>query len=408
MGERGVFEQVGENERLPWPTLVGAWLGVGITPALFMAGGALVIGLSMSLVFMAAVLGSLGLLCIMVIQGKIGKDTGYSTHIIATSSLGEVGSRVICAGLITLLTIGWYGIEGGMGGLGFAKLLTLPLQPGIVIYSIAIVAAAAMGIRAVGWISLVSGIATIGFAAYGLSIVANTIGFSQVFSATPPEPFNVLFGISLVMGFAATFTLRINDFTRWNRSSKDIAKCSFVGLAAPSAATIAIGAILSVTAKTWNLADVLEALGMPQLAYSFLAVGFLAVDLGMIYSLGLSVAMLTKLNRRKVTIIVGVIGTIVAASGFWQYFMGWLKFLGIAPPALIGVIISDYYLVRHRSFSSQSKVNPAGVIAFLLGSLASYVSTIAYWGVPFLNAFFTGMVTYYLLSKALSHKTASK
>jgi cytosine permease len=52
---------------------------------------------------------------------------------------------------------------------------------------------------------------------------------------------------------------------------------------------------------------------------------------------------------RVLTLILGVIGTLVAVLGAWHYFVNWLVLLGVLVPPLGAVLIADQIILGKRN-----------------------------------------------------------
>lgn len=89
-------------------------------------------------------------------------------------------------------------------------------------------------------------------------------------------------------------------------------------------------------------------------AVAILAVLLLFLNLGSVCSHCLyngAVGWSNLLNKkmRLTAFVLGMIGTVLALSGAWNYFITWLNILGIIVPPIGAIIICDQLLVRKKA-----------------------------------------------------------
>ncbi len=75
------------------------------------------------------------------------------------------------------------------------------------------------------------------------------------------------------------------------------------------------------------------------------------------------------------TLVAGLIGTIIAATGIIFKFQSFLSFLGIAVPAIAGIMWCEYYFIQGRTYKHREGINWIAVISWLIGFAASYYSS---------------------------------
>lgn len=86
-----------------------------------------------------------------------------------------------------------------------------------------------------------------------------------------------------------------------------------------------------------------------------------------------------KVKRKKIVLIVGTVGTILGALGFYQmFFADFITVLGAAFVPLAGPIIADYYFLRSSEYTTrnvtlQPILHLPGVISFLIGATCGIV-----------------------------------
>jgi cytosine permease len=120
-----------------------------------------------------------------------------------------------------------------------------------------------------------------------------------------------------------------------------------------------------------------------------------------------------RYNRALITVVVGVLGTVLSAAGILGKFVGFLTLLGVAVPPIAGIMVVDYYLLRrHRDRLEESahdgalpprqeQFNPVTLIVWLVASVVGYVSEERF-GIPALNSLLCAAMLYYAVMKGLA------
>lgn len=250
-----------------------------------------------------------------------------------------------------------------------------------------------------------------------------------------------LLWLTAMVGFWATMSISIADITRYAASQKDQISGQFIGLPATMMLYSFIG-IFVTSAAVINFSDILIADDAPWDPVSLIS-KFKSPIVVIIAQLFMLVATLStniaanviapantfsnlfpkKISFRMGGIITGIIGIIIAPWWLLNEISGFLLFVsGLLGPVL-GILITDYFLIRHKyivlaDLYKESGIysykntgfNSAAIIALFFGV---FLALIGYW-VPTLNflytlSWFTGFIIsssiYYLLMKnKIEHK----
>jgi cytosine permease len=259
------------------------------------------------------------------------------------------------------MMFGWFAVNVGVAGAATGQLLGVPERVGMVVFAAGMLAITWRGIGALSWAALATATATVVLAAWGLHLAAARHGLTITSPRTATQPTSILAGASLVVGFGAAFALRTPDFTYALQRRRQVLWCGLVGLLAPIIAFGIAGATLLAAAGTWNLADVLTALGSPTPAYLFLAVGFAGSVMTNLYSGALSLSdAVPAIPHHVGLVVVAVGGTAAAASGFADHMIGYLVVMAIAAPSL-GVLC---LIAWRRQPDRGRRWRPAGIVAW--------------------------------------------
>jgi len=90
-----------------------------------------------------------------------------------------------------------------------------------------------------------------------------------------------------------------------------------------------------------------------------------------------------NVQRRKLVLIAGIVGTILGSLAFYQiFFADFITVLGAAAPPLAGPILADYFIIKKQNyvieeFDKQPPYRVTGVVSFLIGGFLGLV--FQYW-----------------------------
>lgn len=317
-----------------WIRRVGPWVGIGTSPAALMMGGGLAEGLEGGELVVVLVLGAAALVAVAVVQGMLGQRRHAGLSLLAAGPLGGEGSRLVASVAMLGMMVGWFGVNVGVAGVAAARLLHVPDPLGMLLVAGVALATVWGGVGSLSWGALGAGVATAILAAWGLHLAAGAHGLALTSPRTATDPMGPVAGASLVLGFGAAFALRTPDFTRDLSRQRQVLWCGLAGLGVPLVAFGLAGAALQAAAGTWDLADVLRALGSPGLAYLFVALGFFGSVMTNIYSGALALGAATGLGHRRAMVAVCAVGWALAASGFRDEMLRYLVGMAILAPGL--------------------------------------------------------------------------
>jgi nucleobase:cation symporter-1, NCS1 family len=359
----------------------------------------------------------------MILNAHAGTKYGIPFPVYCRASFGTLGAN-IPALLRALVACGWFGIQAWIGGDAIYKILAVfipSIAGGAVLPVLGISMAQFLCFLffwAINIYVIYRGIDTIRFLlnikaplliALGLLLLwwawSKAGGFGPMFAQPsvfdPGQPkagqfwgyfFPALTGM---IGFWATLSLNIPDFSRYAKSQRDqvlgqviglpttMALYSFIGVAVTSATVVIFGQTL------WNPVDVLTRFNSPTVlvvAMVSLCVATLATNIAAnVVSPANDFAHLAprRISFRTGGYITGVIGVVMMP---WKliadptgYIFTWL----IAYSALLGpiggILICDYFVLRRTRLNAiqlylrdgeyfyQSGFNPVAIAALLLG-----------------------------------------
>lgn len=125
-----------------------------------------------------------------------------------------------------------------------------------------------------------------------------------------------------------------------------------------------------------------------------------------------------RFDRRYLTWVIGILGTIASMLGILDNFVGFLIYLGIAIPPVAGIMVVDYYLLKRdrRELDTTraagelptlcEAVNPITLVVWAIAVVVGWLSSaLGPWdtdfGVPALNSLLVSGVLYWMMMMLL-------
>lgn len=244
----------------------------------------------------------------------------------------------------------------------------------------------------------------------------------------PVTPIPFVSGVSLVVATFAIGGAISGDYCRYAKNRADVIKSSVIGVLPSGLMILMVGAIMSVVTGEYDISVVLAKIGVPVIGLVALVLATWTTNVTNAYSGGLSLSNLLGAGEKRFvasTAIAGFLGTILAIFGILDKFQAFLSLLSAFVPALVGVVIADYWLLgggKKENFRIREGFHIIGIIAFTAGALIACITggTFASFpaltaAAPFLNIpFFIGplngiavsIVLYLVLSKIAPQNVA--
>lgn len=389
-------------------------------PTYLLASGMIAGGMSWKQALFTVFLGNVLVLIPMLLNAHAGTRYGIPFPVFARASFGVLGANVPAI-LRALVACGWFGIQTWIGGQAINAML-IALAPGwqhfqygpAICFGFFWLLNVLVILRGIETIRFLQGVSAPFLLLIGLALLLWAKGKAGGFGpmlATPSKFHN--FGeffrffipsLTGVVGFWATVSLNIPDFTRYARSQRDqmlgqalglpatMTFYSFIGIAVTSATLIIFGQAL------WNPVDVLSRLGNP-LAVVVAMIALLMATLNVnVAANAVSPANdFSNLSPRRISFRTGGLITCVMGivmqpwklmSSYGSYIFGWLVgYSGFLGP-IAGVLICDYFVIRHKNLSPQDLYQRGGRYEYSHGVNWQAVAALAAGaGVAFVGLF---------------------
>ncbi len=219
-------------------------------------------------------------------------------------------------------------------------------------------------------------------------------------------------GGGMAVGLFAFGGATAADVSRFCRNRRDAVLSSIVGVLPTSMVAIATGGALALVTGESDIAILLNSAGLPIMAIVTLVLSAWAVNAGNVFSAGINFSVLLGRTEgsgsKAITAVAGVVGTALAVAGILDAFSTFLSVLSACGPALAGVLIADYWIVRRGDparMAAAQGVSAAGLTAFLAGLAVGMVTGGTFAGIPVLSAldlpFFIGPVNGLVVAMAV-------
>ncbi len=372
-----------EPARRHWGTYnyAALWVSMSVNILTYMlAGGLIQGGMDWKQAVGTIFLGNAIVLAPMLLNSHPGTQYGIPFPVLARSSFGVLGANVPAV-LRAIVACGWFGIQTWIGGEAINTLLTahwpawksVPYAAAVCFLAfwainLAVVLAGIESIRFLQGISapvlLGVGVLLLGWA------YTNAGGFGPMLAA--PSKFNnsaeflkfLVPALNGAVGFWATVSLNIPDFTRFARSQREQALgqaialaptmtlYSFIGVAVTSATVVIYGSAI------WDPVQLLSRFDSP-LAVTVSVFAILLATLNV--NIGANVVSpandFSNLSPRRISFKTGGVITCFAGIAMmpWKlladyrtYIIGWLGGYAAVLGPVAGIMICDYWLIRRR------------------------------------------------------------
>ena len=439
--------------RRTWRTYnyAALWISMSVNiPTYMLASGMIAGGMNWKQALFTVFLGNVLVLIPMLLNAHAGAAYGIPFPVFARASFGVLGANVPAI-LRALVACGWFGIQTWIGGEAInAMLVALAPTWAHVAYGPAICFLAfwllnvLVILRGIETIRYLQGISAPFLLLIGLALLlwarGKAGGFGPMLS-TPSkfQTFGEFFrffipSLTGVVGFWATVSLNIPDFTRYARSQRDqmigqalglpatMTFYSFIGIAVTSATLIIFGQAL------WDPVAVLSRLGNPlAVVIAMLALLMATLNVNVAANVVSPANDFSNLSPRRISFRTGGLITCFVGiamqpwklmANYGSYIFGWLVgYSGFLGP-IAGVLICDYFVVRKKVLIAQDLylrdgrheysrgVHWQAIAALLAGAAVAFIGLL----VPALRilynyAWFVGFAVSFLAYFALTRAT---
>lgn len=380
--------------------IASLWVGMSVCiPTYMLAASMIDAGMTWWQALLAILIGNAIVLVPLVINAHAGTRYGIPFPVYARASFGTLGAHIPSL-LRSVVACGWFGIQTWIGGLAINGLLEIAWPAwgnlgggwtfmghglgqyvGFVIFWLINLYFVWAGTESIKWLETLSapflvtlGIALLVWAFRQVGGVGEMLAGSAALAGSGPEPglgrwIFALFlpWVTAMVGYWATLSLNIPDFTRYARSQRDQAVgqavgllttmplFAFVGVAVTSATVVLYGEAI------WNPVDLITRVTTDD---GRALLGIVAMGAIIVATLSTNIAAnvvapansFANLSPQRITfrtggLVAGLIGIAIFPWKLLDMYQGWLITYSGLLGAVGGVIICDYLVLRRCRLS---------------------------------------------------------
>jgi cytosine permease len=407
--------RVPRSARYSWWSVAVQRFGQVSALSQFLLGSTLGFGMSFWTAFWAFTLGAVILEIVSIGVGIIGAREGLQTSLLTRwTGFGHGGSAVV--GLaIGISLIGWFGIQSGVSAAGLVSLVGgLPEWLWSLLFGLAVTFIVLWGFASMKWVAYVTVPAFLLLVAWsiGSELLAHDVG--ALIASPPPGPeLTLLQGTTLVAGGFIVGAVITPDMTRFNRNDGDVVKQTVLGFTLGEYLIGMSGVLLAHAIRSDDVITIVTS-SVGWVGTLVIILGTLKINDWNLYSSGLGLVnfvgtvMGRRVNRAVATLCLGIVGSVLAAVGILESFIGFLTVLGVAFPPIAGIMVAEYFVVRtwrgdleaSRAEGKLPDSAPTWVPATLVVWLAAaLLGGLVSWGLPSINSLVAAFVLYVAAGK---------
>lgn len=385
--------------------IAAIWIGMAVCIPTYMLAASLIDqGMNWWQALLTILLGNMIVLIPMILNAHVGTKYGIPLPVFLRLNFGIDGA-VLAALLRGLVACGWFGIQTWIGGAAIYQML-VALFPSV---ASAPYLGDFMGINLAQFASfiffwainmyiifkgiesikkletyaapflLLIGVAMLIWAWWTVGSMGEILAASYTLSSNTDVNFWAIFWPSLtaMVGFWATLSLNIPDFTRYAKSQKDqilgqaiglpgtMALYSFIGIAVTSATVLIFGEAI------WDPVELLGRFESPVVVIiSMIGLVIATLSTNIAANVVAPANSFSNILPKKISFkmggyITGIIGILIFP---WKlmadpegYIFTWLIAYSALLGALAGIMICDYYLIRKTKLNLAELFNKDGI-----------------------------------------------
>lgn len=388
-------------------------VGALATISQFILGASLGYGMTFWQAFWATMFGSVILQVISFLLGYAGAREGLSTSLLSRwTGFGKHGSSIIGA-VIAISCIGWFGVQNSVFANGIVEAtggkLSLPVAATIT--GLGVTVLVIFGFKLLSITATITVPLFLLAVGYGIFKVLKDHSIIDLMSASPAgEPMSMGAAATMVAGGFIIGAVITPDFSRFAKNGKDVFWMATIGVLIGELGINMITVLMALAAKTNDVVSIMVTTSGWFGAFVVILSTVKINNLNL-YSSSLGFTNIfdsvfnIKLNRGMVTLVIGVIGTVLSIMGILDHFVGFLTFLGVLVPPIAGIIVVEYFILKtHRKELDESRkegklpekisnMHPVTFIAWIAGFASGYLITI---GIPSINSLVMSGLVYYV------------
>ncbi|HJF33597.1 MAG TPA: cytosine permease [Sporosarcina psychrophila] len=412
LGKDNALAPVPENERQHWITPAIIFGGLEFTIPVLMVGASLTASFGISKILLILVIALFGFQWVgNALQGYMGAKTGRSSSVIAKSSFGSIQARFIVGFTIFIVSLGWWALQTAVAGNAMSAMFGVDYETNwwgwaliTTVAGLLFALPSIIGYNSMKWtdyLAVPSGLLLI---IGGIYLAFKNTGLHTIMDWNPEPSMTIFAAISLVIGVNVSQWVIASDYTRY---AKPKWKDNWIipsGIAVIGFPLFIVGAIMSVGVGEADIVNVMMNLGFPFWGFLILWLATWTSQLVNNYSMGLALANVLNVNSGKGRALLTLLGTllaiVVALMGILDYFEDFLYLTALLYPAIGGVMMSDFFIIRKQQWVEVPGWNWMATIAVVAGVVVGYITQYVYpMGLPAVQSLIVSIAVYYIAMK---------
>lgn len=394
--------------------------GMGFSLPILFLGSEIALGIGLKDALIAYGISTLVLTILCLVTTIIGTRSRLSTYMILRFSFGEQGAKIINF-IIGLSLLGWFSValellaqaiqETGTEILG----ITFPLWIIISVASAFITITTIYGIKSIERLANIAVPILSIFLFYAAYVALyQSAGYPDVWAYQPTERSMSLFdATSVLIGSSVLVPVLMADFSRFIYNDKQ-SFIAVLGIVIGTPLVLVISAVMAIKSGEADIIQIMKSLGLVLPAFILLFVSTWVTNATNLYSTVLTFSTIqTNWNFKLMSLITGLLGTILALFQFSEYLFAFLDILGVFAPSISAIYIIDFFWVRKQQYdlSEVDSWNKKGIISWTIASviaLLTYFEIFQLTHAHFIDSFLIAGILYALLNRGASLGTRKK
>ena len=391
------------EKRIGWGLQGLIWSGTMFCIPVFTVGGTLAAAMDIPSFLAAVFFGTVVIALVGLLTGAIGARTHLTSGFNARFALGVTGGKIFSL-ILAVSLFGWFGYQchdfaksvvTSLTAFGFPNTSTILWA---IVGGLLVIATATAGFNGITLFSALGVPLLIALALNAAFVTAGQVDGSvlRAASAAAAGGMSLSTGITLVVGSYIIGACITADVSRFSKTQKDAFLGSSLGYMIAFPFAFLLGGFFQYSYGVSNICHVMFTYCDMALFVPFvLVISIWAINNYNLYCavLGIINALdgRVKLPQWLVTLLAGVVSTLLGALGIMDALSSFLNLLGVLIPPVAAVIIADYYLYHRNSglydYKNTDKLKNfrgstclSAAAGIVVGLLCNYAD------IPFLNA----------------------
>lgn len=438
--------------------IAALWVGMAICVPTYTLGGVLTayFGLSVTEALITILLANVVVLLPLTLNAFPGTKYGIPFPVLLRSSFGIVGSNVPCL-IRGIVACGWFGIQTMFGGLAIHLMLSAMSDSwaslggvgeviGFFIFWALNIAVVIKGSESIKWLETLSAPLLLAVGVGLMVWAGGKVSFTEMLAVPANRPADAGFmgyffgGLTAMVGFWATLSLNIPDFSRFAKSQKDQVVGQIIGLPLTMFFFAALGVVMTAASPALvgeTVSDPISLIGKIDSPFWVVIAMVLIIIATISTNTAANVVSPTNdfqniapkyINNTRGVLLTGVMGILLMGwellkkagllesdvsveSMYSNWLLGYSSLLG----PIAGIMIVDYFLIKKQDLDLVSlysengtypMVNYAGFIAFLMPVALTVLAITTgfmswFYNYGWFTGAFAGAAIYYVAANAL-------